>query len=198
MIELSTKGGKDFKKARVGLHEAVCFRLVDLGTQYNKTFDKYNRKIMFNFELVDEQEDEMRDGETELRNLQTSIWATASLGEKSNLRPLLAGWAGKDFDEDSVVISDFLGKPCNLSLVLSKDKEYINVSSLMPWNKKETPEIQNEIMEIGFDTKENFERFSKLSDNIKKQVIVTQEYMDASDKFGIYPCEAGGEADEKK
>lgn len=177
MTLIANDGVKEFKKASGGQHEAVCYRIADLGSKYSEQFDKTSRKIMISFEILDEQDDEGK-------NLLISWFGTLSLHEKSKLRPQLEGWRGKKFTEEELKgfdIHNLLGVPCNLFLM--EDGKYTNIQNMMKWNKKDKPKSTNEITVIGFDTQEHFDNIETLSVKMKDDIKVTPEYIQACIDF---------------
>lgn len=177
MTIIVSAGGKEFKQVSDGQHKAVCFKIADLGSKYNEKFDKTSRKCMISFEVIDEQDD---DG----HNLIISWFGTLSLHEKSSLRKQLEGWRGRKFTEEESAgfdIAKLLGIPCNL-YVMKSDK-YTNIENMMKWTDTEKPAPTNDIMEIGFDTKEHFDNIESLSDKMKEDIKLTPEYLKANAQF---------------
>lgn len=80
-----------------GLYPAVCYGLIDIGTQENEYQGKvmYQRKAILKFELLDEfDNDDKRIVLTQIYNM--------SLNEKSKFRQHLRNWRGKDFTEEEL------------------------------------------------------------------------------------------------
>lgn len=174
--------GGDFAPPPAGTHVAVCYRLVDLGTQkiefQGET--KMQRKIMLSWELPDEL---MEDG----RPFTVSKRYTLSSHEKATLRAHLEAWRGRAFTEAELDpanpagfnIKNILGKGCLLSVVHNtKDgKTYANVGSLSKLLKNQTPPApKNEILYFSLDEFDPV-AFDKLSDGIKKAISVSPEYL---------------------
>jgi len=177
MTIIVSAGSTEFKDVAEGQHEAVCYRIADLGTRENPKSGKMMRKCMISFEVVDEQDDEGK-------NLTISWFGTLSLYEQARMRKHLETWRGKAFNKeelDGFDISKLLGVPCSL-YVMKKDK-YTNIESIMRWNGTEKPTPTNDIIEIGFDTVENFNNIETLSDKMKTDIYQTPEYIKAKVEF---------------
>lgn len=80
-----------------GLYPAVCYGLIDIGTQENEYQGKvnYQRKAILKFELLDEfNEDDKRIVLSQIYNM--------SLNEMSKFRKHLKGWRGRDFTDEEL------------------------------------------------------------------------------------------------
>ena len=115
-----------------GSYSARCVSIIDIGTQYNEKYNKFQRCIRFTFELP-----------TETVVYEESKWEeprligkefTLSFAEKAWLRKNLIQWLGKDpiakWQENSGTfdISLLLWLPCTLSIgVIEVTKGEINV-----------------------------------------------------------------------
>src|SRR5262245_51935946 len=107
--------GGDFTPPPAGTHAAICYRLVDLGTQMGeyKGQPKEQHKIVVSWELVDENMDDGKPFSIHQRY-------TFSLHEKAKLRADLESWRGRTFTEEELNAFDLenlLGKPCLVSIV---------------------------------------------------------------------------------
>lgn len=124
-------GGGDFPQAPTGTHVARCFRLIDLGTQHSEYQGKplARNQVLISWELPGEL---MEDG----KPFAVSKFYTNSLSEKSNLRPHLEAWRGKQFTKDELESFDLmtiLGKPCMVTVTLSdKNKAVVKAVSGLP------------------------------------------------------------------
>ena len=87
--------GGSFTPVPAGSHLAVCYRIIDLGTQkvVFQNENKFLRKVMVSWELPDEK---MDDG----RPFVISKRYTWSMHEKATLRKHLEAWRGKGFSEE--------------------------------------------------------------------------------------------------
>lgn len=129
---LPQNDGGDFQPPPSGTHLAICYRVIDLGTQTVEWQGdkKHQRKVLISWELPSEP---MEDG----RPFTISRRYTFSSSEKATLRQHLEGWRGKrflesDFGPGGFDIQNILGKACLLSIVHnSKDgKTYANIQSV--------------------------------------------------------------------
>lgn len=141
-IQLKDKGGEDFSPVPAGAHQAICYGVVDLGTQQNKN-SQYGpkRKLLLLFELPFERGDFGEGRE----NLPRAISATftASLSSRAILRSTLESWRGRPFSEKELEGFDpkvLIGVNCQLNVVHEKrnDKTYANIKSIMPLAKGQT------------------------------------------------------------
>jgi len=121
----------NFKPVPAGTWAAICFRIVELGTQDAGAFQgKPKHKVLLSFEIHDE-ECRTDDGQPMVIN---SPRYTYSMHEKS--RRELEAWRGqaftdKDFGEGGFTLSKLLGVPCLLSVVHTvgnNGKTYANVA----------------------------------------------------------------------
>lgn len=127
--------GKDFQRPQAGIQPARCFAVIDVGTQDGewKGKPKQTRQMLIRFELPN---DLVTEGDYAGQPL--SIWTrrfTASLGEKSKLRPFLEAWRGAKFTKEELEGFDpkkILGKPCLLTLAeeVDGDKTYTNIMAI--------------------------------------------------------------------
>ena len=110
-MSLTIKSEGDFEALAIGQYEAVCYRIVDMGTRMKPPFkegdkEKKVTEVCITFELPNEK---MDDG----RPLSITQTYNQSLFESSNLRKHLVSWRGKNFTPDEEAgfdISNLLGK----------------------------------------------------------------------------------------
>ena len=168
------KGG-DYEQPEVGSFAAICYKVVDMGTQTTsyKGEDKKAHKLIIYWELGQK----MKDG----RPFSVSQRYTVSLHEKANLRKTLEAWRGKKFsqeDLDTFNEKKILGRPCLLSLVASEDGKYINVTNVtsVPVGLP-IPEQVNPSSFLSLQ-KEEFDQtvFDALSDNLKAKIMLSPEW----------------------
>ncbi|MDR2513829.1 MAG: hypothetical protein LBD02_01310 [Christensenellaceae bacterium] len=116
-----------------GVYPAICIGLVDFGAQFNKRWNKTSEEIQLVFEVVGEMVD--IEGEDMPRWLSQGF--TKSLGDKSNLRAALKTWRGRDINDgdfdgaDNFDLEQLIGMGCQLSVAISEDGQYNNVSGIM-------------------------------------------------------------------
>jgi hypothetical protein len=144
-LKVSTNGSTAFAPAPEGVHRAVCISVIDLGTQNDVTYNKEKRKILLQWELVDEA---MDDG----RPFIVSRRYNLSLFESSDLRKDLERWLSKKFKEDDDFdVAELLGRPCQIQIIHNK-KGYADVSAVLPLGKGTiAPETSNSLTFYAID-----------------------------------------------
>lgn len=169
----------DFVPPPAGSHAAICYRLIDLGTQQSEYLGQTKRqhKIILSWELPDELMDDGQPFTIHQRY-------TLSMHEKAALRAHLAAWRGRDFTDDEAAqfdISAVVGKPCLVSIVHNtKDgRTYANVSSVSKMPKgMQTPAPVNP--PIVFNLGEpDWTVFEALSNGLKETIAKSPEYAEA-------------------
>jgi hypothetical protein len=178
----------DFELPPAGTHSAVCYRVIDLGTQDSsyKGQPKRQHKVMISWELPDEK---MKDG----RPFTISQRYTWSMSEKAALRRDLESWRGKpftdaDFGEGGFDIRKLLGVGCLLTIVHTEkgDKKYANIKSVSGLMKGMAPPVMsNPAMFLGL-TEDHWQPdvFYKLSDNLQATIKASPEYAAIVNSFG--------------
>lgn len=167
----------DFELTPAGSHVAVCYRVVDYGTQESNYKGKqtFNRKIMIGWELPNEK---MKDGKSFIIFRSFNL----SSSKKGNLRPFLESWRGKAFTPEELGkfdISKLVGVPALLSIVheAGEDGETrANLKTAMGLPKgTPIPAIENEKFSFSL---ENFDQFifDKLSENTQAKIKLSPEY----------------------
>lgn len=177
-IMASSKGGSEFELVPAGQYSAICYRVVDLGTQEQK--DKvgkisHKRKIIISWELDERMSEGKRFSQHERYTL--------SLHEMSTLRPMLESWRGRAFtpeEEDAFDVSKLIGAPCLMQIVhnQSNGKTYANMSSIMKLPKGMEPIVmENEKLEFSLADFDQ-ETYDKLSDSLKATIAKSPEFME--------------------
>lgn len=153
-MKLPENKSSDFQIAPAGNHTAVCFEVIDLGTQEVEWQGqkKQQRKVMIGWELPDERMDDDRP-------FIISNRYTFSVYERAKFRQHLESWRGKKFEEsdfgpDGFDVKNLIGKGCLLNVIHteSNGKTYANISSIatMPKSMK-TPDLENEPVYFSFE-----------------------------------------------
>ena len=178
-----------FTPAPAGTFPAICYRVVDLGTQDTtyKGQPKRAHKVLISWELKDE-EAIFQDPETgETKPMSVHQQYTWSMGEKANLRKALESWRGlkfteSDFGPGGFDVRKLIGQPCILGIVHSEsgDKTYANISAIskLPKAMKDTiGPLTNEKQFLWLD-EGLFDQamFDKLSDKMKEKIMASPEY----------------------
>lgn len=157
------KGGTDYEPLAAGMHHAVCYGIVDLGTQPGGQYEP-KRKVCFLWEIPSERIQFERDGVKKDLPRGMSSQYTLSLSAKGLLRPMLESWRGRAFTEDELKgfdLKTILGANCFLNVVhvagtgKNSGKTFANVKSVnplakgMPKLKSETPLVFFSLDECG-------------------------------------------------
>jgi hypothetical protein len=179
-MHIPAPNDKQFELAPVGTHLAVCYRIVDLGTQ-NVTWQgqmKRQHKILITWELPDEK---MEDGRP-FSIGQTYTW---SMSEKATLRHHLESWRGqpftdKDFGIGGFDIKNILGKACLLSVIHSEgEKKYANIASisrLMKGQQAPDSAVNKPVYLWLTEGRWDVSVFAGLPDWIKGKIVQSPEY----------------------
>jgi hypothetical protein len=114
-----------------GLHNAVCTRIIDLGTQTGSYQGKITsaKKVMLGFELAEQRPDGS--------NFTVAKIYTASLHIKSNLRRDVESWRGQSMSNADVASFDPLwlaGRPCRILVKhgISSESERAYIEQILP------------------------------------------------------------------
>lgn len=172
---------KQFELPPAGTHLAVCYRVIDLGTQSSTYMGQAKRqhKILVSWELPDER---MSDD----RPFTIGQRYTWSMSEKAALRRDLESWRGvpfqeKDFGQGGFDIKNIIGKACLLNIVHTEKagKQYANIASISRLMKgQQGPSAsENEIAYLWIHPERwDGAVFGKLSDNMKALIMQSPEY----------------------
>jgi hypothetical protein len=181
MPKLPLPNASKFEPVPEGSHAAVCYRIIDLGTQHTNFNGQAasKRQIMLVFEVFCEER------RTDGRPYTISKTYTWSMSEKATLRQDLEAWRGRkftndDFGRQGFSLESLLGKSCLISVmhVQKNGETYSNISSITRLPKSMTvggPEGETLIvwLEKGeYDTV----AFEKLSDKLKEKIRRSPEY----------------------
>lgn len=173
-MKLSDKGG-DLEQPEAGSYAAMCFKMIDLGTQEGeyKGAPISRRQMVVSWEITEK----MSDGKPFIM----SRFYTSSLNEKANLRKDLEAWRGQPFTEvelDGFNPKILLGTSCLLSLT-KNEKGKVRVSSVSKLPKgMVAPALAEPIVYLDLD---EFDQkvFDGLSDWFKKTIVQSPEYNSA-------------------
>lgn len=180
---VTPKPSGDFTPPPAGTHRAICYRLIDLGTQQSEFQGKVKRqhKIVVSWELPDE----MMEGD-EPKPFSIHQRYTFSLHEKAKLRADLESWRGKAFSEEELVgfdLENLLGKPCLVSIVHEPNdgKVYANVKSVSKLPKTmQAPSAPANVPTMFSLSSPDWGVFEKLSDSMKDTIKKSPEYAQAT------------------
>lgn len=136
-----------------GTHVAVCFRIVDLGTQPDSGFGE-KKKVCIFFELPHERI--TIDGKEKPMGI--SRFYTASLSKKASLRKDLVSWRGREFTKEELEgfeLKNILGKPCQISVVENEShKSVIDAVVAIP-KGMQVPPAFNPLVEYSIEEGRN-------------------------------------------
>lgn len=164
--------------APAGTHVAVCFGLVDLGTQESNYEGKQTRRhqCWLWWELADEVTDEGKP-------VTVGGFYTISLHEKATLRKTLESWRGRSFTAEELNgfhLVNVVGKPCMLSIIHEPKKdggvrEKITSVSAVPKSVKPAP-AKGKTVTLSLDEGE-FERavYDALPNFLKDMILKSDE-----------------------
>jgi hypothetical protein len=180
-LTASDKGGGDFEILDAGVYVAVCYCVVDLGTQHNVKYDQWQHKVMLGYEIPDERIEIEKDGQMKDLPRVISRQFTLSLSDKGYLKPYLESWRGKKFtfeEQVSFDISKLLKANCQLNVIHNEyeGKTYANITTAMPLIKgierrdPENPLIYYSMEDHGLNIPE------EVYDWQKKIIMKSKEY----------------------
>jgi hypothetical protein len=191
-MPLTLPEASDFELTPAGSHVAVCYRIVDLGTQlveFNGETKKQH-KIMIGWELSNEM---MQTGDSAGKPFSIHKRYTYSSSDKSTLRKDLESWRGKPFSKEDFGKFDIfrlIGIPCMLGVVHTErnGKTYANITSIMRLPKgMDTPKMVNSAVQFNI-AEFNQDVYDSFSDNLKGLIAKSPEYsrvkgLDRSDPY---------------
>lgn len=173
-------GGSKFPILEAGSYPAMCYAIVDIGQQYNKTFNNYAQKVIFMWELPGEE----IEIEGEMKPRAISETYTNSLGEKANLRKMLENWRGRAFTQeemDGFDLRNVLGKACMISVVhgtKSDGSPYAKVGSVskMPKGMSVPQKTTNALILFDLDAPDALENLQKLPEWVQNRIKESETY----------------------
>ena len=134
-LRANNKGGDDFEIMPEDTHIAVCYGVIDLGTQRGeyKGQEKINEKFMLMFETPENRVE----WEGEDKPMVISKEYTKSTGTKSNLYKDLTSWRGKALTPDESQdfdLTKLVGVACQLQVIhktSAKGNKYPYINSII-------------------------------------------------------------------
>lgn len=199
---LPPDNSQKFAPPPAGAHPAICYRVIDLGTQTGsyKGAPKRQHKILLSWELPTEL---IEEGEKAGEPFTVHQRYTFSSSEKSRLRQDLESWRGKafqdsDFGPGGFDIKNVLGVPCLLGIIHeTKDgNTYANVRTLSRLPKgMAVPQPVNPQVYFAFDIPDWMAIYEGFSDGLKATISRSPEYAEAvAKRNGTAKGEPVGEA----
>lgn len=180
-MSLTAKPGSSISPVEAGNHQSVCVAVIDLGTQYNETFNKSQPKIMVTWELTDFPilgENQQPDPSKGFRLISKEY--TAILHEKSNLYNDLVSWRGRDFTSEELEgfnVKNILGANClaNIVHVTKGSKTYANVAAVAKLPKGMEP--KSPTYQLFFDMDEGMNIPEGVPSWIADKIKKSEEYI---------------------
>lgn len=173
-----------FENPPEGTHLAVCYRVIDQGTQdktYQGKVTGRARKVTISWELSNEK---MEDG----RPFTIHQTYTLSMNEKATLRKHLEAWRGKrftdaDFGPGGFDLKKLLCVGCLLTIThnTKSDQTYANLSSVSRLMKDmQTPEPINPVVYFSMEDQETFNEtvhhLESFGENLTAKIKASPEY----------------------
>lgn len=189
-MKLPPSNGVEFTPPPAGTHVAVCYRVIDLGTQESEFqgTKKRQRKVMVSWELPNEL---MPEGEHAGEPFTQHQRYTLSSNEKATMRKHLESWRGKVFTDaelEAFDMKNMIGKPCFLNLVheTKQGKTYCNIAAIMALPKgTAVPPLKSATQYLSLDgmLDSDFDAvFAKLSKGLQETIKKSPEYAELMDR----------------
>ena len=187
-LVLSEKSTKERPIVEAGAHPAICYSVVDMGTQ-KSTYQgetKELKKIRLAFEICDQNDDfeQVENGKVTIikKPLVCSAEFTASIGPKASLRKFVEGWLGSALNAKQLAsfkVTDFLGKPALLNVVHKvsqvSGKTYAAIGSASKLPKgMVVPERVNNLVSYEIEQGQGGE-FTNLPKWLQEKVLLSKE-----------------------
>jgi hypothetical protein len=128
------------EKPMLGMHDAICCFVEDIGTHIAKTQwgNKAKHKIVILWE-IDENMKGIYDQKYMGRPFMISKQYTFTLFEKGNLSHDLESWFSRKMSDETrkngFDLHSLIGKKCQINLIESEDGKYINIGGVLPASK---------------------------------------------------------------
>lgn len=167
-------GKSDFETCPAGAFPAVCYSVVDLGTQEGKFGAKHEVRIYWE---VHGDAGKMSDG----RPFSVNTRYNLSMYEKSNLRKDLEAWRGKPFENlEEFEMANLIGAACYLNVVhtVKGDDTYADVKSIMPLpGGMPKPPMENDALFLSLEAGEyDVNAYNRLSERMQETVAKSPEW----------------------
>lgn len=164
-------------------YQAICYSLIELGTQHSEKYQKDIPQVMIGWEIPEVRIDIERDGVMVNLPRVISKTYTNSLGEKANLYADLISWRGKEFTQKELEAFDLrniLGSNCLLGVINKlnqKGKTIAVISSVSKLVKgMSIAKPENPIISFDMDADGIVNIPEALPDWIKDQIKNSVEY----------------------
>jgi len=167
----------DFEPCPAGNHLAVCYQLVDFGTQETNFEGKTSTRheILIGWEIPEER---MEDGRPFMINQRYRF----SMHEKAKLRHHLEAWRGRAFTDaefETFALENILNTSCMLQVIHTHkgDKTYANIASVaaLPKGMKKSDGAENELVFFSFD-EPNGDTFDALPEWMRETIAKSPQF----------------------
>tara|TARA_R100000773_G_C4219260_1_gene117810 strand:+ start:853 stop:1461 length:609 start_codon:yes stop_codon:yes gene_type:complete len=182
LIAKEYEGRSSFTEAEPGLHTAICYRVVDLGTQKQEFNGEvsYKHQVLVTWELPSQTTEE----DTPLT---IGKFYNLSLHEKSNLGADLTSWRGRAFtatERQGFDVSKLIGVPCTLNIIQdnnsrSKVKTVLPASGDIPGQHHDSVFFSLTDFQKG-----NRDIFNDLPEGLRKIILRCKELEDMNVDMG--------------
>jgi hypothetical protein len=176
MISVKEKAGQ---QVTPGTHLAVCYRVVDLGTQPDSGFGQKEKIVIF-WELPHERM--VFDGVEKPMGI--SKFYTKSLSKKASLRKDLESWRGRPFTSEELAgfdMANILGKACQLQVVDNGEgKSQIAAVVGVP-KGTQVPPPTNPLLEYSVTEGRQSPNYEKLPEWVRKMADACIEWNPGND-----------------
>lgn len=181
---LATTNSQPRELTPAGNYIARCYQMIHIGTVTETIMGetKLLNKVRIGWELPTELKVFNPEKGEQPRVISKEY--TLSLGDKANLRKMLASWRGQDFtgeEAKSFDITKLLGKTCMLNIIHKPSKKdpskiYEEIGSVSPVPKgMKCPEQYNPTLVLSYDDF-NYTVYEALPDFIKDKVKSSEEF----------------------
>jgi hypothetical protein len=215
MAITGSKGsGTDFKVDPIPAETYVsrCVGIFDLGTQHAEKWDKWIRKVIFQWEITEVRMQYEKDGEQIDNPRVASREVSLSLHKKSVMRGLLESWRGVPFTEEELAGFDILNvleAPCMVQILnvqgtgANADRVYSNVGTVSKVYKGiDVPDQELETRYFSFEETNTYAQLMEKKDIIPEwiwnKIEKSKEYRALKDRAanfapGDEESQTGGE-----
>lgn len=184
--------GTQVKLIDAGLHKAVCYGVVDVGTEHSDMFDKDSRKIILLWEIPDTRiEVEGKDMPRVLSRKYTN-----TLAPKGNLRKDLVSWRTREFtkeEEETFDLRNLAGASCLLNIIhkQKQDRTFYSAIDAILNLKGEKVKPEGEIVVYGIE-ENGTDIPESLPEWIVEQIKASPEYQAIVNPGAVPPPEDSG------
>ena len=184
----------EYDPCPAGMHHAVCYRVIDLGTQETEWqgTKKKQHKVMISWELPNELMEPYTDNEGKehpARPFTVHKKYTLSFHEKAALLKDLNSWRGRPFTDDELSgppngfhMSNIVGANCFLNVIHNPSengKVYANIAAVAPLSRgMDTVEPTNQKVFFDLTDKDTYDDqvFLNLSQGLQETIKASPQF----------------------